>query len=660
MKKTGIPLTILFLLIYPLHLLLASEKALDELLNLSLEELTNIQIITASKIPQRIKQVPATVRVITAQQIQNCGYHTLEEALADLPGMQFRNTIGYNSYVFMRGVPSQNNLILLLIDGIQVNELNSGGFYGGAQYNLSNVEQIEIVYGPAASLYGTNAISGIINIITKTPDKNNGLDIQAMAGSFNTINTNVGYGFWDEKNKLGVRLSGMYKTSDKADLAGDAGDNNWSDDIDTNEKDYTWDARVKWQGLYAGFNYINKQASSATYVKSVGTPYHDNGTLWNIRFINAFIKYNAQISKNTGINSRIYYRNATVLDNSVLIVSDTLQVGYYRPNNLVGFETLINYAPIEKLNLLGGIVLENENLAQGYSNTYSGAWNIKPPKPSSPDMERNTLASLYYQLRYQPVQPVQFYAGTRFDNSSVYDQVLTPRMAAVYNKNHLTMKLLYTEAFRAPKPWDYSDGSGNSDLEPEEMTSYEFYTAYMLKSSLKLDGSVYINKLKNLFIWKELKNSWRWINYGELDTKGFELCLTYQKQSSQLYFNYSLNHTTDENDVIIPEISKHQFNIGAQYKFNDKIHCAIRGNYIDKRKNNKTITSTGKEYVDAAFIVHATSSFIINKNFSINLILKNMLNEEYYHTSNHTSNLRPDRYRQPQRSVALQVNYCLK
>jgi len=66
----------------------------------------------------------------------------------------------------MRGAPSQNNLILVLIDGIQINELNSGGFYGGYQYSLQNVKQIEVVYGPSSALYGTNAISGIINIIT--------------------------------------------------------------------------------------------------------------------------------------------------------------------------------------------------------------------------------------------------------------------------------------------------------------------------------------------------------------------------------------------------------------------------------------------------------------------------------------------------------------
>ena len=164
-------------------LLWAQEKGLDELLTLSLSDLMNLKVVSALKSPQTINRVPATVRVITADQIRERGYFTLEDALADLPGFQFRNIQGFNSYVFMRGVPSQNNKILLLMDGIQINELNSGGFYGGGQFNLANIERIEVVYGPASALYGTNAVSGIINLITYEPRNVEGGSVSALAGS---------------------------------------------------------------------------------------------------------------------------------------------------------------------------------------------------------------------------------------------------------------------------------------------------------------------------------------------------------------------------------------------------------------------------------------------------------------------------------------------
>lgn len=636
--------------------LFSQSRELDELLNMSLAELTSIQIITASKTPQRIQEVPATVRIITSEEIRNRGYFTLEEALSDLPGMQFRNINGINSYVFMRGVPSQNNLILVLIDGVQINELNSGGFYGGAQYNLSNVDRIEIVCGPASALYGTNAISGIINIITKTPDQQTGLDLHALCGTFNTFKTDLSYGCWDAQKKAGVRISGMVKTSEKADLAGEAGDNNWTRDLDTSEDDYSLDARIKWQTFNFGWNYLNKQASAATYNKSVGTIYRDAGTFWNIRFMNAYLKHDAHPGEKTGISSQIYYRNATVLDNSVLVVTDTAQVGHYRPNDLLGFESLVNHSPGKRINLIAGIVYENENLAQGYSRTYSAAWNIKPPTPQKPAMKRNTLLSFYGQFRVVPVQNIELYAGARFDNSSVYNQVLTPRMGLVFNADRLTAKLLYTEAFRAPKPWDYTDGAGNPNLEPEEMGSMEFCAGYLFMSALRLDVSIFNNRLTNLFMKELLADSWRWINHGELSTTGCEVSLSYRKRAIQSCVNYAFNHSTDENGVMIPEISEHQMNVGLECAFSGRLRCNIRANYTGKRKNTRIVATTGSGYIDAAFIVHSAITWVLYPHLDIQVAVKNLFDAEYYHTSN----LMPDRYRQPQRTLLLQADYHLK
>ena len=136
-------------------LLLNADTSIDELVELDLIELMDYPVISATKQLKPLSKVPATVRVITAEEIENYGYMTLEEALSDLPGMQFRNQNSSNTYTFMRGAPSQNNLILLMIDGVKINEINSGGFYGGMQHNLSNVKRIEVLYGPSSVGFGT-------------------------------------------------------------------------------------------------------------------------------------------------------------------------------------------------------------------------------------------------------------------------------------------------------------------------------------------------------------------------------------------------------------------------------------------------------------------------------------------------------------------------
>ncbi len=248
-----------FIAIIPPLLPQAKEKTLDELLSLDMNDLLNLKVVSALKGLETINRVPATVRVITADDIRDNGYLTLEDALADLPGFQFRNILGFNSYAFIRGVPSQNNKILLLVDGVQMNELNSGGYYGGGQYNLANVERIEVVYGPASALYGTNAVSGIINIITLDPKTTQGGRAGVSAGSFKTYQADVRYAAHDQASGFGFSLAGMLKRSDKADLRGAAGDDNWTQDLENFENDASLEAKARLQGLQRGVSLAGQE-----------------------------------------------------------------------------------------------------------------------------------------------------------------------------------------------------------------------------------------------------------------------------------------------------------------------------------------------------------------------------------------------------------------
>ncbi|MBN1128673.1 MAG: TonB-dependent receptor plug domain-containing protein, partial [Chitinispirillaceae bacterium] len=330
-----------------------------DVFNLDLTQLSKIKIITASKVVQDIREIPSTVFVITGAQIRENGYFTLEEALSDLPGFQFRNIVGKNSYAFQRGIPNQNNLTLVLVDGVQVNELNSGGFYAGGQYNLSNVERIEVIYGPSSVAYGTNAVTGIINIITKSAAGNKG-ELTTQIGSFNTSKSDAGFSYSDTKRGFGVAFSGMVKKSDKADLKGRAGDNNWTDLMDNFENDRSLDVKARMKDIVIGANYQLKQSSTATWEKSTGTGYRDYGTSWNIQFVNNYLKYQKSISDKWGVSSVAYNRNATVLDNTVNFVVDTAQIGYYRPGNLTGVETVVNYKATGGISIPCGLTLEYE------------------------------------------------------------------------------------------------------------------------------------------------------------------------------------------------------------------------------------------------------------------------------------------------------------
>jgi outer membrane cobalamin receptor len=634
--------------------LFGQEQDLDKLLDLNMEELMNIEVVTASKKPQKLTEVPATVRVITAEQIKERGYFTLEEALSDLPGFQFRNIVGFNSYVFLRGAYTQNQSTLVLVDGIQINELNSGGFYGGGQYNLSNVKKIEVVYGPASALYGTNAISGIVNIITNDPRDIQGAHASALMGNFKTRNFDFRYGHYKKENDFGFSLSVMFKQSDKADLRGAKGDYNWTDNMENFEDDFSFDGKATYKDFSMGLVFQDKQASRTTNYKTIGDTYLDSGTIWHIRFFNAHVKHVYDKSSKWSNQSQVYYRNATVMDNTIAFIkldsgATGGQTGYYRPNDLIGFENQLNLALIDKLSIIAGFSLEKERLAQSFSKSHSGSPEIKPPAPAKPVMETNYLGSVYLQTQYKFAKGAELTFGFRHDNSSYYGKVNTPRIAMVFKKNKLTMKLLYTEAFRAPKPWDYTYEDGNPDLKPETMKSVELAASYVFAENFVANLSLYKNNLKGTFTREERRQT----NGPDLETDGFEAALEYAKGKFRPSINYTYNSSIYDNGDMVPEIGKHNMNIGMLIAFTNKIKLDLRGNYVGRRKNVKTIAATGSDSVDDAFVVHSTLSFLNLVGFDIQVICKNLFNTEYYHTSNNP----PDRYRQPQRRLMLKGEY---
>ncbi len=343
-------------------------------LALDLSELLDLKVVSALKSPETIPRTPATVRVITSEQIRDNGCLTLEDALADLPGFQFRNILGFNSYSFIRGVPGQNNKILLLVDGLQINELNSGGFYGGGQFNLAEVERIEVIYGPASALYGTNALSGIINIVTRDPRAGSRGRVSAGLGTFGARLADARYGYYDKNADFGFTAAAMLKRNEKADLAGAAGDFNWTEDIENFENDAAVQARVHFKDFEAGFLLQDENASRATVEKTAGEdlsiPWSDHGVNWHVRFINVWARYSYEKKKNWSFRNTAYYRNSTVrtipFRKSVSATSDSpgRQFRCYRPNSLIGNETQVQWAPDPRWRFSAGLVLERERLQE--------------------------------------------------------------------------------------------------------------------------------------------------------------------------------------------------------------------------------------------------------------------------------------------------------
>ena len=139
--------------------------------------------VTATRIPTPASQVPAGVTVLTQADFAKQGDNTLVEALSSVPGV---NVVqlggpGNQASVFIRGTNSED--VLVLLDGVPVNNpANANGGFDFGQYVLADIERVEIIRGTMSGLYGSNAIGGVINIITKRGTKPNQATITAAGG----------------------------------------------------------------------------------------------------------------------------------------------------------------------------------------------------------------------------------------------------------------------------------------------------------------------------------------------------------------------------------------------------------------------------------------------------------------------------------------------
>ena len=162
----------------------------EDLLDLSLEDLLNVSVTTASRSERSLDQVPGSVTVISAKEIKRYGLKTLADAMTIIPG--FNSVLRNHNAPFnhVRGYAASGSHLKVMIDGYPVNMYYERGIAHFEYYPLDNVKQIEVIRGPGSALYGTDAFCGVINIIT---DKDERTTLSATGGEFGHKGAGVAY-----------------------------------------------------------------------------------------------------------------------------------------------------------------------------------------------------------------------------------------------------------------------------------------------------------------------------------------------------------------------------------------------------------------------------------------------------------------------------------
>ena len=171
----------------------------------------------AAKYDQKVNEAPAAITIITAEQIKKYGYRTFAQVLDSVPGLFTTDDRNYG-YLGIRGFNrpgDYNTRVLILIDNHRMNDAvyDQGAIGTEAPIDVDVIDRVEIIKGPASSLYGTNAFFGVINVITKRGRDIKGAEISGEASSFNTYRGRLSYGN-KFSNGVEMLLSGSYSGSE--------------------------------------------------------------------------------------------------------------------------------------------------------------------------------------------------------------------------------------------------------------------------------------------------------------------------------------------------------------------------------------------------------------------------------------------------------------
>jgi iron complex outermembrane recepter protein len=186
---SGVSRAVAFIVV-TIHAGSASAQTVEQLQNLSIEDLTNVEITSVSKRPEPLSQAAASIYVISHEDIRRSGAVNVPEALRLAPNLTVAQDSSQTYSISARGFNSTDasNKMLVLIDGRAVYApVHSGVYWDQLQVPLDNIERIEVISGPGGTLYGANAVNGVINIITGNSHDTQGGLVDLKAGPLSQI-----------------------------------------------------------------------------------------------------------------------------------------------------------------------------------------------------------------------------------------------------------------------------------------------------------------------------------------------------------------------------------------------------------------------------------------------------------------------------------------
>ncbi|QDF28086.1 TonB-dependent receptor domain-containing protein [Halarcobacter anaerophilus] len=645
------------------------------LTTLNAQETTNslndVTVVSASGFEQNIADAPASISVITAEELQKKSYTDVIDAVKNIPGVYVSGG-GASQDITIRGMSA--TYTLYLVDGRPISSgrsINTNGTDGGKTgANLppiDMIERIEIIRGPMSSLYGSEAMGGVINIITKkAADKWSGsiTTEYAKSGSGNDINndsynTSLFLSGPIIKDKLSLSINGAFQGTDESDLV--QGSKSSSSEPEVKKRkigtELSWKVDEQ-NNIKLGYDFT-RQEYTTTPGKSIAET--------------ASGSYNAQDKDVYVISHQGNYNDFLIntyyqYDKTAKIQSDTkkedlhilnTQATYFYKNHVITFGG--QYKEEEFTDETNGLLSSNIEGAVESVDRWIGA--------------------LFIEDEWSMFKDFALTTGIRYNDDELFGGELSPRIYGVYHAtDNLTIKGGVSTGYRQPTLSDATEGFGrgtggggspaphpraliigNEDLEPEKSVSYEIGVNYYdddlgLNSSLMVFQTDYKDKIAedrycdnggdrndpstwgcsyggNNFLFLSTKK-----NIDKAQIRGVEISLDYEVTptvtlNSSYTYTKSEQKSGDFEGEPLNKMPKHMFNLNLDWQATNKWSAWTQFNYRGKTSDYLGRTSMsegtpGYGFADAGLVYKASKTLQFKAGI-YNLTNKEVTNDDY-------------------------------
>ena len=555
--------------------------SLDELFELDLAHLQQITIVTASRFEQDIINSPSVVTVITREDILRYGGNSLIDVLQHFPGFVpvGDKSFGIHGTMFRGDTNSSGEHILTLLDGQPYRSMQTAQDSTGTLYRsfpLAAVERIELIHGPGSVIYGTNAVTGVVNVITR---KNEDLDEEKKS----LAEVNLQVGSWDS-NKQTMHLGVNHNAWSATVTAENYNTDGWPITDDNTVMPPGTPFNSVWvhrQSLHANIENKGFHLRSflveyeSVYPEFGGNAADTNQRYWNIGYQGEKNDWNYAI------------------DLSLLDVNNTL-IGDEKDQNQT-FEASAETQLDEALHMLLGI-------SASHADNRADNLNV--------DFQQSRYAA-YTQFDYKFTAQWAGIAGAQWNKIEGKDDDIAPRMGLIYHQNdYQGVKVLYNEAYRSPTasetdvlfyiftPAPVLIVSGNPDLQPETVKTLDIqWFSYGKQQQFSISGfySRYYDRVYQLPLGALFPGSpITYLNGETLDIWGLEFESKWQIDRSN---RLELNGTWQQNKTESGEYGTTlaptwTANLAYSYRFENGAVMSVVDHHVSPFGENGSTTTT--------------------------------------------------------------------